>query len=106
MLEKTIEKRVCDYAKSMGMGVYKFNSAARAAVPDRMIIAPTGKIIFIEFKQTGKKPTGPQTRELSRLMKMNVPAFVVDNIETGKYVVEMLNLGVDMKKLSDDLWIC
>ena len=38
MLEKQIESKVCDYAKSKGVLAYKFTSPARAAVPDRLFI--------------------------------------------------------------------
>ena len=36
MLEKQIEAKVCEYAKTKGVLVYKFTSPARAAVPDRL----------------------------------------------------------------------
>ena len=38
MLEKQIERKVCDYAKNKGLLAYKFTSPARAAVPDRLFI--------------------------------------------------------------------
>jgi hypothetical protein len=37
-LEKVIEKKVCDYAKSKGFVVYKFASFNNAGVPDRIMI--------------------------------------------------------------------
>ena len=43
LLEKQIERSVCDYAKSIGFLVYKFTSPERAAVPDRMFITPKGR---------------------------------------------------------------
>ena len=46
MLEKDIEKKVCDYAKSKNVLAYKFTSPARAAVPDRMFVTPEGTVWF------------------------------------------------------------
>lgn len=94
MLEKDIEKRVCDYAKSKGILAYKFTSPARAAVPDRLMIAPNGVCFFIEFKREGAKPTPAQEREHLRLRAQGCHVFVVDNIEVGKGVVDVYSSGV------------
>ena len=40
MLEKDIEKAVCDYAKSKGVLTYKFSSPNHVGVPDRIFFAP------------------------------------------------------------------
>ena len=93
MLEKQIETRVCDYAKDRGLLVYKFTSPARAAVPDRMFVAPSGKVFFIEFKATGEKATVPQTREHQRLRDHGVLVLVVDNVDEGKGVIDFV-MGV------------
>lgn len=93
MLEKQIEARVCDYAKDRGLLVYKFTSPARAAVPDRMFVAPSGKVFFIEFKASGKKPTVPQAREHQRLRDHGVLVFVVDNVDEGKAMIDFV-MGV------------
>lgn len=90
MLEAQIEKRVCDYAKECGMLVYKFTSPARAAVPDRMMITPTGRIFFVEFKRSGQKPTPAQDREHTRLRGHNVAVYVVDDIEHGKRYIDIM----------------
>ena len=90
MLEKEIEKRVCEYAKSKGWLVYKFTSPARAAVPDRLLISPLGKVIFCEFKREGQKPTVPQEREHQRLREQRVSVFVVDNVADGKAIIDTM----------------
>lgn len=90
MLEKQIEQKVCDYAKERGCLVYKFTSPNRAAVPDRLFVLPNGRIYFIEFKASGKKPTPAQEREHLRLKGHNVQVFVVDSIDGGRLVVDMM----------------
>lgn len=93
MLEKQIEKKVCDYAKSKHCLVYKFTSPARASVPDRLFISMTGRVWFIEFKAKGKKPTPGQAREIARLQAYGVRVFVVDDVEQGKQIIdEMVNV--------------
>jgi len=88
LLEKQIEHRVCDHAKSKGWLTYKFTSPARSAVPDRLMISPKGVCIFIEFKREGQKPTDAQAREHERLRKQGVQVFVVDTVEYGYSVIE------------------
>lgn len=83
MLEAAIEKVVCDYAKTKNFLVYKFTSPSRAAVPDRMFVTPAGRVFFIEFKASGKKPTPAQEREHARLCGHNVRVYVVDNVQDG-----------------------
>lgn len=90
MLEKQIEAKVCDYAKERGLLVYKFTSPARAAVPDRMFVLPSGTIFFCEFKRGGQKPTGPQEREHHRLRGHKVSVFVVDNVLDGLRMVDTM----------------
>lgn len=93
MLEKQIEQKVCDYAKSKGVLVYKFTSPARAAVPDRLFIRPDGVVWFCEFKREGQKPTIPQEREHTKLRGHKVNVFVVDNVEDGRMMVDSMVMG-------------
>ena len=93
MLEKDIEAKVCEYAKQLNVLVYKFTSPARAAVPDRMLIRPDGHIWFVEFKRTGQKPTDAQQREHHRLQQHNVNVFVIDNVEEGKLMIDLMVKG-------------
>lgn len=94
MLEKQIEAKVCDYAKELGLGVYKFTSPARAAVPDRMFIYK-GRVFFIEFKREGQKPTPAQDREHNRMRQHQINVFVVDNVEDGKAMVDTMVMGLE-----------
>ena len=94
MLEAKIEAAVCDYARSKGFLAYKFNSVNRAAVPDRLFILPSGHMFFCEFKRAGQKPTAPQEREHARLRQQNVQVYVVDDIDTGKSIIDSMCAGL------------
>lgn len=86
-LEKDIERRVCDYAKSLGMLVYKFTSPSRAHVPDRLFITKTGNVFFVEFKRRGCLPTKAQNVEIEKIRKTGVDIYIVDNVDGGKTVM-------------------
>lgn len=88
MLERDIEKKVKEYARSKGWLAYKFTSPGHAFVPDGLFISPCGVVIFIEFKQLGKKATAGQLREHERLMLQGVAVFVVDSVELGKEIID------------------
>jgi hypothetical protein len=94
MLERDIEKKVCDYAKDHGCLAYKFTSPSRAAVPDRLFIGPTGHMWFVEFKREGQKPTPAQEREHHRLREKLVEVWVIDSVESGKEMVDGMVRGL------------
>ncbi len=95
MLEKDIERKVCEYARASNIEAYKFSSPNRAAVPDRMFITPAGHIWFCEFKRAGQKPTPAQEREHARLRNRGVTVYVVDNVDDGRAMVlaELMRKG-------------
>ena len=92
MLEKQIEKAVCDYAKTKGLLVYKFSSPGHASVPDRMFIHPNGRMFMIEFKSITGKVTPAQAREHDRLQEYSIRVYVVHGVEEGEDVIN-LELG-------------
>lgn len=86
-LEKDIEKKVCNYAKSLGMLCYKFTSPSRRSVPDRMFITKAGVVFFIEFKRKGQIPTAGQMVEIEKIRATGVEVFVIDTVEWGIAVI-------------------
>lgn len=93
MLEKKIESAVCDYAKTKGCLAEKFTSPSKRSVPDRIFTLPDGRMFFIEFKAAGKRTTPLQERDHDERRKRNVTVFVVDDIDEGKRIVDLM-LGV------------
>lgn len=87
-LEKVIEQKVCDYAKSRGCLVYKFTSPARRSVPDRLFIAPGGRVWFIEFKRKGCVPTAGQEVEIGKIREKGGTVHVVNSVKRGKFCVD------------------
>lgn len=88
MLEKTIERKVSEYAKSVGWISYKFTAPARRSVPDRLFISPHGVKIFVEFKRAGSKPTDAQMREHGKLRANKARVYVIDNITDGIALID------------------
>lgn len=87
-LEKEIEKKVKEYARSKGFLAYKFTSPGHAFVPDGLFIAPGGTVFFIEFKQLGKRMTAGQEREAQRLTAHGVDVWLCDSVCLGKEIID------------------
>lgn len=87
MLERDIEKKVCQIGKDVGMLVYKFVSPGKRNVCDRIFLF-NGRVFFIEFKAKGKKPTLAQLKHHEELRKQKITVYVVDNVEDGKGIIE------------------
>ena len=50
MKERDIEVLLRDGVKQLGGKAYKWVSPGNAGVPDRIVILPGGKVIFVELK--------------------------------------------------------
>lgn len=83
MLESKIEKAVTDYAKTLGYLSYKLTSPSNRAVPDRMYIGNC-RVIFVEYKQLGKKPTALQAKTHRTMREHGATVYVIDSIAAGR----------------------
>ena len=81
MLEKDIENALVRKVKKLGGMCEKFTSPGRRSVPDRIITLPNGKIVFVEVKNTGKKPTDLQLRDHERRRALGCDVRVIDNMD-------------------------
>ena len=83
VLEKTIEAALVQRVKALGGTAEKFTSPARRSVPDRLVTLPGGKIIFVEVKNVGKKPTLVQEADHARRRALGCDVRVIDSLEAA-----------------------
>ena len=88
-LESEIEGKLAMYAKSKGCLTYKFSSPANRGVPDRIFIGPTGKVLFMEIKAPGKKPTKLQLKHLNEIADQGGLADWADSFKQGKASIDL-----------------
>lgn len=81
MLEKTIEKKFCEKVKKLGGVCEKFVSPQKRSVPDRLVTLPKGRIIFVELKKPGSKPTVMQARDHDKRLALGCDVRVIDSLE-------------------------
>lgn len=80
-LESEIERKLCNYVKSAGGICWKFVSPGTVGVPDRIVLLPIGKIIFVELKQEGKRMRAMQRHRREQLEALGFTVLVIDSEE-------------------------
>ena len=80
MLERDIEKALVKRIKTLGGLCEKFVSPSNIGVPDRLVTLP-GKIVFIELKSPGKKPTVKQLKDHAKRRSYGCTVLVIDSLE-------------------------
>jgi hypothetical protein len=81
MLEKKIEAALCKRVKELGGLCEKFTSPGKRSVPDRVVTLPNNRIIFVELKAPGKKPTELQLKDHEKRRALGCDVRVIDSLE-------------------------
>jgi len=82
MRERDIENYLREQVKRIGGRAYKFESPGNAGVPDRLVLLPGGRTVFVEMKAPGKKPSVLQQAQIRRIKNLGHTAVVIDS-KTG-----------------------
>lgn len=77
--ESVIESNLARRVEEMGGITYKLSPIGRINKPDRLVMLPGGKTIFVECKRPGEKPRQGQLREHERLRKLGFRVEVLDS---------------------------
>lgn len=76
-LESTLESRLITRVEKIGGIIIKLPALWYTGIPDRLILLPKARVIFIELKRKGKKAERNQRRWIRLLRKMGFKAVVV-----------------------------
>lgn len=77
MLESQIEARMGRMIRLRGGLFYKFVSPGQPGVPDRIVIAPGGQIVFVELKTEVGRLAKLQAWQIERMREMGLDVRVV-----------------------------
>ena len=79
MREKQIEQQLVKAVKAAGGMCPKLVSPGTDGMPDRMILMPEGRIVFVEVKAPGQKPRPLQMLRMEQLQLMGFRVFILDH---------------------------
>jgi len=75
--ESAIERKSMAWATSQGALVLKVQGAK--GWPDRLVLKPSGKVMFVEFKRPGQEPNALQAHMLQEIRRRGVLAYWVQS---------------------------
>lgn len=81
MEESRIEKYLKKQVEKIGGKAYKRNPTGVIGVPDRIVLLPGGRIIFVELKAPGKKLRKIQEYRAKELRKLGFQVECLDTVE-------------------------
>ena len=90
MKERDIEVLLREGVKQLGGKAYKWVSPGNAGVPDRIVILPGGKVIFVELKQENGRLTRLQKVQQETLHGMGAVAVTLRGAEDVKMYLDVL----------------
>lgn len=94
-IESEIERKFVDQVKAAGALAYKFVSPGNPGVPDRIVILPGGKVLFVELKSEVGTTKKLQDYQLERLSKLGAPTYVLHGAaEVKQFVKEIFGREV------------
>jgi hypothetical protein len=79
--ENIIEEYLRNKVKAVGGKAYKFVSPGNSGVPDRLVLLPGGRSIFVELKSPGNMPTAKQLLQHRKLRTLGFTVLVIDSKE-------------------------
>ena len=79
MREKQIEQRLMGAVRKLGGLCLKFVSPGWSGAPDRLVLLPEGRVMFVEVKAPSRRPRPLQERRLRQLREMGFHALCVDS---------------------------
>lgn len=77
--ETQIEAYLRDKAKQHGGYALKWVCPSWNGVPDRILLLPGGRIVFVELKSPGKTARPNQLRWQERLKSLGFKAYIADS---------------------------
>ena len=88
MEEASIEKRLKNEVEKIGGKSLKFVSPGTTGVPDRIVLLPHGKLIFVELKATGKKMSPIQEYRAKEYRALGFDVRCINSIEKIKELIQ------------------
>ena len=90
MLESVIERAFVKAIYKVGGEAYKLNSLSINGLPDRLVLLPGGRALFVELKAPGEKMRPLQQKRAKQLQEMGFVVLCIDRLEQIPSAVESM----------------
>ena len=77
MLERAVEQHLVRRTREAGGLALKWVSPSMAGVPDRILLLPGGRVLFVEVKRPGGRLSALQVRTIDALRTLGANVVVV-----------------------------
>ncbi len=84
--ESYIELNAVDEAEAVGWWCRKVVWQGRRSAPDR-VFAKGGRVVWIEFKRPGERPTVAQSREHDRMRAAGMEVYWCDDLNEARKIL-------------------
>lgn len=81
MRESTLERRLVREVEAVGGLAPKWVSPGNRGVPDRIVILPHGRVVFVELKAPGKQLQPLQRKWMKTLRSLGHRVYKIDSVE-------------------------
>ena len=88
MREYVVENEFVKAVRKAGGVAYKLNSLTANGLPDRLVLFPPGKTLFVELKAPGKQTRPLQVKRRQQLQSLGFPVLCIDRFSQIKPVIE------------------
>lgn len=85
--EKVIESHLCRLTREAGGLALKYTSATQTGYPDRLLLFPGGKTVWVEVKSKGLYPTPLQCLRIRRLREVGQRVEICDSRQRAEEIV-------------------
>ena len=79
--EKSVEQYLIRRVKACGGMCIKLQCTGINGIPDRIVLIPSGKSVFVELKAPGGRLSAVQEVRIKQLREMNFDVYVLYNFE-------------------------
>lgn len=92
IIENDIEVALRDKIRALGGKAFKWVSPGTRGVPDRIVVLPGSRIVFVELKAPGKSSTPWQLKQQRDIRRLGFEVRVIDTLEKVEAFVEEMRI--------------
>jgi hypothetical protein len=82
------ELRLVKKTKEKGGKILKFTAPGERGYPDRIILLPGARVVWVELKKTGEKPEPLQLKRHRELRALGFEVYVSDSADAVDLIIE------------------